>query len=267
MSAPETFASPGQPEIPAIRVEGLRKVYDSQIAVDGLSFEVADGEIMGFVGPNGAGKTTTLRILAGILPANAGVVRVDGASMTTDPIGAKRRLGFVPDTPQLFQHLTVGEHLQFVGRVHGLEDAESRADRILEELQILDRRNDLPDTLSRGMQQKVAIAWAFLHDPRVILLDEPLSGLDPRGIRTVKDAIRRRADEGAAVMISSHLLELVEAICDSVLIIGHGKQLARGSIAELKERMKRDASLEEVFFEVTEGAPDAAPGSSPGTAP
>ena len=249
------------PEPPAIFVEGLRKVYDTKVAVDGLSFEVAGGEIMGFVGPNGAGKTTTLRVLAGILPPNSGVVRIDGASMSDDPVGAKRRLGFVPDTPQLFQHLTVAEHMQFVGRVHGLADAESRATRILEELQILDRRDDLPETLSRGMQQKVAIAWAFLHDPRAILLDEPLSGLDPRGIRTVKDAIRRRADEGAAVIISSHLLELVEVICDSVLIIGHGCELARGPIAELKERSRGDASLEEVFFQVTEGAADAEPPS------
>ena len=245
--------------IPAIHVQGLRKVYDTQVAVDDLSFEVAAGEIMGFVGPNGAGKTTTLRVLAGILPPNDGDVRIAGASITADPIEAKRRLGFVPDTPQLFQHLTVGEHMQFVGRVHGLVDAESRAGHILDELQILDRRDSLPDTLSRGMKQKVAIAWAFLHDPKAILLDEPLSGLDPRGIRTVKDAIRKRADDGAAVIISSHLLELVEAICDSVLIIGRGRRMARGSIAELKERLKGDASLEEVFFEVTEGAPPAGP--------
>ncbi len=251
------------PEPPVIQVEGLRKVYDTQVAVDGLSFEVAEGEIVGFVGPNGAGKTTTLRVLAGILPPNSGVVRIAGSSMGDQPIEAKRHIGFVPDTPQLFPHLTVAEHMQFVGRVHGLADVESRAAHILEELQILDRRHDLPDTLSRGMQQKVAIAWAFLHDPRAILLDEPLSGLDPRGIRTVKDAIRKRADEGAAVIISSHLLELVEVICDSVLIIGHGRQLARGPIAELKERVKGDASLEEVFFQVTEGTSDIGPSAGP----
>jgi ABC-2 type transport system ATP-binding protein len=236
-----------------VQVQRLRKVYDTQVAVDDLSFEVEAGEVMGFVGPNGAGKTTTLRVISGILPPTSGRVRVGGAEMGTDPLKAKRHLGFVPDTPHLFEHLTVGEHLQFVGRVHNLPDTESRAARILESLQILDRRDHLPESLSRGMQQKVAIAWAFLHDPVAILMDEPLSGLDPRGIRTVKDAIRKRADEGAAVIISSHLLELVEAMCDSILIISEGKALARGPIADLKERLKGDASLEEVFFQVTEG--------------
>lgn len=239
-----------------IRVKGLRKVYETQVAVEDLTFEVARGEVMGFVGPNGAGKTTTLRVLAGVLPPTAGTIRIAGADLLADPVQAKRHLALVPDTPELIPHLTVGEHLDFVGRVRGLADRESRAARLLEDLQILDRRDHLPDTLSRGMRQKVAIAWAFLHDPMAILLDEPLAGLDPHGIRKVRDAIRARAEGGAAVIISSHLLELVEAMCDSILIISNGRQLARGPIADLKERVKGDATLEEVFFQVTGGARD-----------
>lgn len=236
---------------PVIRVEGLRKVYDTQVAVDGFTFEVAPGEVMGFVGPNGAGKTTALRVLAGVLPATAGSVWIGEHEISRSPVEAKRLLGFVPDSPELFPHLTVGEHLEFVGRVRGLPDRDSRAGHLLDELELLDRRDHLPDTLSRGMRQKVAIAWAFLHDSAALLLDEPLSGLDPHGIRTIKETIRKRAAAGAAVIISSHLLELVEAMCDSILIISGGKQLARGPILELKERLKGDATLEEVFFRIT----------------
>lgn len=222
-------------------------------AVDGLSFQVGRGKIYGLLGPNGAGKTTTLRVLAGILPPSAGRIRIGGADLAGDPVEAKKALGFVPDTPELMSYLTVGEHLEFAGRIHNLPDGRSRADQLLEELEILDRRDHLPDTLSRGMKQKVAIAWAFLHHPTAILLDEPLSGLDPRGIRTVKDVIRARAKSGSGVIISSHLLGLVEAMCDSLLIISEGKLLVRGSIADLKEQVRGDATLEEVFFEVTEG--------------
>ena len=212
---------------------------------------------MGFVGPNGAGKTTTLRIIAGVLPPSAGRVWIAGSDLEEKPIDAKRHIGFVPDTPELISHLTVGEHLEFVGRVRSLPDRDARARKLLDDLELTDRRDHLPDTLSRGMRQKVAIAWAFLHDPGAILLDEPLSGLDPRGIRSVKDAIRRRAEDGAAVIISSHLLELVEVLCDSILIISEGRQLARGPISDLKEKQKADATLEEVFFQITGESPGA----------
>ncbi len=223
---------------------------------------------MGFVGPNGAGKTTTLRILAGIFPPSGGRASLGGVDLVRDPVGAKRRLGFVPDTPELFAHLTVAEHLELAGRLHGVEDRDARAERLLRELEIDDRRDHLPDSLSRGMRQKVAIAWAFLHAPDVLLLDEPLSGLDPIGIRTAKAAIRARADAGSAVIISSHQLELVEAMCDSILIIARGRALARAPIRELKDRVREDATLEDVFFQVTGGAgPESAPSEPPSELP
>lgn len=179
-----------------LQVAGLRKAYGAQLAVQGLDLEVRAGEIVGLVGANGAGKTTTLQSAAGIVLPDAGQVTVAGHDLARDPIAAKQRLGFVPDEPQLFPYLTVEEHLRFMGRLYHVADIEGRLPGLLADLELAERRASLPAELSRGMRQKLSLGCAFIHDPAVLLLDEPLTGLDPLGIRQMKDAIRARA--GAA---------------------------------------------------------------------
>lgn len=236
-----------------IDVLGLTKSYTELVAVEDLSFRVAPGQVLGLVGPNGAGKTTTLRCLAGILPPTKGTVSIAGHDITREPVAAKRNLAFIPDEPQLFEYLSVREHLQFVARIYQVEDAEARAQPLLAELELVEHERKLPGELSRGMRQKLAIACGLLHQPRAILFDEPLTGLDPVGIRRMKDTILSRAREGAAVVLSSHLLHLVEELCTGVLIIARGRRLAYGSIesiiAERPELAGRD--LEEVFLAIT----------------
>ncbi len=202
-----------------IEVSGLTKRYAAFTAVTDLSFSVKPGEVMGLVGPNGAGKTSTLRCLAGIIPPSAGIIHVCGHDLATNPVAAKRELAFFPDEPRLFEYLTVWQHLAFVSRVYHVANWEASAQPLLEELEIADKANALPGELSRGMKQKLAIACGLIHSPRVIFLDEPLTGLDPIGIRRMKDTILRRAREGAAILLSSHLLHLLEEVCTHVLII------------------------------------------------
>ena len=238
-----------------IHVAGLTKSYKDLVAVRDLSFDVAAGEVLGLVGPNGAGKTTTLRCLAGILPPSSGIITITGQDLQRDPVAAKRQLAFVPDEPQLFEYLTVEEHLQFVARIYQVSDAAARAPALLNELELTEHRQKLPGELSRGMRQKLAIACGLLHEPRVLLFDEPLTGLDPVGIRRTKDTILRRAREGAAVVLSSHLLHLVEELCTGVLIIGRGRRLAYGPLASIvAERPElKGLALEDVFLAITSG--------------
>ena len=250
---------------PAILVEGLEKLYRETVAVRGLSFRVEPGEILGLVGPNGAGKTTTLRMVAGILPSAAGRVSIAGRSLAEDPIGAKRLLAYVPDDPHLFENLTVEEHIRFMARVYGVADWKARGEALLGTFDLLEKRDAFGSELSRGMRQKLASACALLHEPKVLLLDEPMTGLDPRGIRSMNRAILQTAAGGAAVVISSHLLALVERLCSRILVLHHGQALLEGRLEEIRGRfpeLSGDASLEEVFFRATEsaaagGAPEA----------
>jgi ABC-2 type transport system ATP-binding protein len=202
------------------------------------------------VGPNGAGKTTTLRSVAGIIVPSAGRIRIAGHDLRAEPIAAKSRLAFIPDEPHLFDYLTVGEHLDFVARLYNVGDARERRHALLSELELLDRIDSFPPELSRGMKQKLAIACGLLHRPSALMFDEPLTGLDPIGIRRMKATIVRRAQEGAAVILSSHLLHLVEELCTRVLVLRHGERVATGAlgdiIAERPELAGR--SLEEVFI-------------------
>jgi ABC-2 type transport system ATP-binding protein len=212
--------------------------------------------VVTLLGRNGAGKTTTLRAVAGIHPPTAGAIRVAGHDLARDPVEAKRRLALVPDEPHLFGSLTVWEHLEFSARVYGVAGWEARASALLDELELGDRRNSMADELSRGMRQKVAVACGVLHDPAVLLFDEPLTGLDPRGIRTLYAAMRRRAEAGAAVVLSSHLLGQIEGLCTSFLILRRGELLFRGTTMELRDRFAEgddEMSLEDIFFRVTEG--------------
>lgn len=236
-----------------IEVEGLSKRYGQFTAVDNLSFLVGPGQVMGLVGPNGAGKTTTLRCLAGIIPATQGHARIGGVDVAADPVGAKRQLAFIPDEPRLFDHLTVEQHLNFVARLYGVSDWRERSQPILDELEMGDKRKLLPAELSRGMKQKLAIACGLLHTPRALVLDEPLTGLDPYGIRRMKNSVRRLAADGVAIILSSHLLDLVEEVCTHLLILKDGRKLADGSVAEVRAQyaVDGDSSLEDVFFRAT----------------
>jgi ABC-2 type transport system ATP-binding protein len=242
-----------------LEVQGLTKRYGEFTALENLDVTCAPGEILGLVGPNGAGKTTALRCVASILRPTAGRVIVDGHDVQGEPLLAKRALAFIPDTPHPFDMLTVLEHLRFTALAYSVPDAESRFDTLLEELSLTSKRDELASTLSRGMRQKLSIACAFLRDPRLILFDEPLTGLDPRAIRTMRDAMRRRADAGAAVVISSHLLDLVERLCDRILVLHGGKRLAHGTLEEIRAQAtaQTGASLEQAFFAITEGADEA----------
>jgi ABC-2 type transport system ATP-binding protein len=233
-----------------IEAEGLHKVYGDLAAVQDLSFRVLPGEVVGLVGPNGAGKTTTLHCLAGITIPTRGRIRVAGHDLAADPVAAKSALAFVPDEPHLFDYLTVEEHLRFVARLYRVPEVDRRVSRVLREMELEDRHGALPEELSRGMKQKLAIGCALIHDPKALLLDEPLTGLDPVGIRRMKATVLNDALAGAAVILSSHLLHLVEEICTRVLIMRRGRVLAFGTIAEIVAARPDLAGLrlEEVFL-------------------
>ena len=238
-----------------IRVEGYEKSYRETVAVHNLSFEVAAGSVLGLVGPNGAGKTTTMRAIAGIIPPTQGRLAIAGHDIVKDPIAAKGQLAFIPDEPQLFEVMTVWEHLEFTASVYRMPTFAAEAERLLAQFELTEKRNTIAQELSRGMRQKVAICCAYLHQPRAILFDEPLTGLDPRGIRTLKASIHERAASGAAIMVSSHLLDLIDDLCSHLLILHQGQSLFQGTIAEAKSRLEigaTDTSLEEIFFQFTE---------------
>ena len=246
-----------------IRVEDYHKLYGQNVAVEGLSFEVLPGQVLGLLGPNGAGKTTTMRAIAGIIPPTRGRLLVAGHDVATEPVAAKRQLAYVPDDPRLFDSLTVWEHLQFIAAAYRVDPWQERAGRLLEQFELTDRKTTLAGELSRGMRQKVAICCAYLYEPKAILLDEPLTGLDPRGIRTMKSSVIDRASAGAAVVVSSHLLALVEDLCTHLLILHRGRRLFFGPVKEARSAFAEiagaDTSLEDLFFRVTEGSGTGAP--------
>jgi ABC-2 type transport system ATP-binding protein len=242
----------------ALSVEHFGRTYASAAgtftAVADLSFTVGAGEIVGLIGPNGAGKTTTLRSLAGILRPTAGRVRVDGHDLVDDPIAAKRCLAFMPDEPHLFEYLTVAEHLRLVGRLYGVGDIDVRSATLVEELELKGKEGSLPGELSRGMRQKVVIACGLVRDATTLLFDEPLTGLDPIGIRRMRNTIVARARAGAAILLSSHLLHLVEEVCSRVIIMDRGQKIADGTVEELASRAdlaQAGSNLEQIFLRVT----------------
>ena len=239
---------------PPIEVRGFGKSYRGTDAVESLSFEVQGGQILGLLGPNGAGKTTTLRALAGILPPSAGQIAVCGFDMVRQPIDAKRCLAFIPDDPRLFETLTVWEHLEFIAASYGVTDFEVRAEELLREASLIEKRNALAQELSRGMKQKLAIACAYLHEPKVLLFDEPLTGLDPHSIERLKRSMVEQAQAGAAVVISSHLLPLIEDQCTHVLILDRGVCRYKGAVDDvqvLAEQADQGSQLQRLFFKLT----------------
>jgi len=246
-----------------IQVTDFYKAYGDTIAVEALSFHVQPGHVLGLLGPNGAGKTTTMRTIAGVIPATRGRLLVGDHDVSVEPVAAKRLLAYVPDDPKLFDSLTVWEHLQFIAAAYRVKDFQADALALLDQFELSPKRDTLAQELSRGMRQKVAICCAYLHRPQAILFDEPLTGLDPHGIRTMKESVRQRAAAGAAGVGSSRQLGLVQDLCTHVLILHHGRRLFFGRVEDAKAAfatVSGDASLEEVFFRATEG--DAAVASS-----
>jgi ABC-2 type transport system ATP-binding protein len=238
----------------AISIEHLGRTYGALAAVEDLSFTVHAGEIVGLIGPNGAGKTTTLRMLAGILRPTAGHIRIDDHDIVDAPLDAKRRLAFMPDEPHLFEYLTVEEHLRLIARLYGVDGFDRRARALLDELELTGKERSLPGELSRGMRQKVVIACGLVRDATTLLFDEPLTGLDPIGIRRMRETILARGRAGAAILLSSHLLHLVEEICTRVIIMDRGRKIADGTFAELASRADlapAGSNLEQIFLRVT----------------
>ena len=237
-----------------IEVNDFHKAFADQVAVQGVTFRVEPGELLAIIGPNGAGKTTTMRALAGIIPASRGRLSIAGFDVDADAISAKSRLAFVPDDAPLFHDLTVEEHLSFYASIYKVSNAHSKALALLDEFELTSKLNTPGSDLSRGMRQKLAICCAYLHDPQAILFDEPLTGLDPQGIRVFKRSLKERAAQGAAVMISSHMLAMVEDLCTHVLILDRGVQRFFGPVNELRtsfDDVDAAASLEDIYFAAT----------------
>jgi ABC-2 type transport system ATP-binding protein len=238
----------------AIEANGLRKTYGQHEAVKNLSLQIAAGEIVGFLGPNGAGKTTTLKMLTGLLKPTAGTASIVGHDIQNDAIAAKAAFGYVPDTPNLYGKLNGWEFLRFMSRLYRVpnEQAERRAGELLRVFELSDAASDLIEGYSHGMQQKIALAGALIHDPKVLFLDEPTVGLDPRSARLIKNLLGQLRDRGTAVLFSTHILEIAERMCDRVIIINHGEIIASGTLAELRAR-QGEGSLEDIFISLTGG--------------
>lgn len=240
-----------------IETRDLMKRYGDKVAVNNVNFNVYGGEVFGFLGPNGAGKTTTIKMIVGLLQPTSGSVKVAGYDVQTQPILAKASCGYVPDTPNLYAKLTGRELLRFVGDLYNLDrtQATRRIEELLRMFDLVRAAEDTVDSYSHGMQQKASLAAALMHDPRVLVLDEPTVGLDPKSARLIKDILRQLADRGAAVMLSTHILEIAERMCDRIGIINQGQLIAQGTMDELRALDKTgQTSLEDIFLDLTGGA-------------
>jgi ABC-2 type transport system ATP-binding protein len=246
-------------------VENLVKSFKGFRAVDGVSFRVEAGEIVGLLGPNGAGKTTTLRCITGILKPDAGRIQIGDYDLATHEQHAKRLLAFIPELPNPYELLTVREHMRLVAMCYDtLHLYEQRADELLQRYELADKANALAGTLSKGMKQKLAVVCALVHDAKVFLCDEPLMGIDPRGQYTFKAELQRLRDEGCAILVSTHQLDTAERLCDRVIIMHKGRLIAEGTLSELQQRAQMESStLEEVFLRLTEESEQEAPIEEP----
>lgn len=243
-----------------IRLDRLVKQYGGFTAVDGIDLEIPRGTLYGFLGPNGAGKTTTMRMIAGILRPTSGRVLVAGVDVAQDPIQAKARLGFIPDRPYVYDKLSGAEFLRFVAALYGQDGPviERRIDELLELFDLTRWKHELTESYSHGMRQKLIISSALVHRPEVIVVDEPMVGLDPRSARLLKQIFRHFVDHGGTVLMSTHTLEVAEAMCDQIAIIQGGRIAASGTMAEVRHQTASgDASLEELFLRLTGGASEA----------
>jgi ABC-2 type transport system ATP-binding protein len=240
-----------------IEIEGLVKRFGTHTAVAGLDLKVEPGEIFGFLGPNGAGKTTTVKMITGLLKPTAGRVRVAGFDVALQPVEAKRAMGLVPDEPFVYPKLTGTEYLRFVGELYGaaLPAMKARIPDLLEMFELSPWGGELVESYSHGMRQKLVLAGILLHDPKVLVLDEPMVGLDPKSGRLVKDVFLKLAERGATIFMCTHVLEIAEKLCDRVGIMIEGRMIACGTVGELEGRAKKPGSdLEEIFLSLTGGA-------------
>ena len=239
-----------------IQTQKLIKRYGDKTAVNEVSLDVYDGEVFGFLGPNGAGKTTTIKMIVGLLQPTSGTVKVAGYDVQSQPLQAKAASGYVPDTPNLYGKLSGRELLRFVGDLYEMkrDKIRERSEELLRLFDLAEAGNDLIDSYSHGMKQKVAMAAALIHDPKVLVLDEPTVGLDPKSARLIKDMLRQLADRGAAVFLSTHILEIAERMCDRIGIINKGQLVAVGTMDELRALGQGERSLEDIFLNLTGGA-------------
>lgn len=231
-----------------LEIKGLTKCYGEKTAVDDLSLHIAPGTIYGFIGHNGAGKTTTLKACVGILDFDKGEILIDGVSVASDPIACKKKLAYIPDNPDLYDYMSGIKYLNFIADIFGV-DSELRRERIAKYAELFELTDDLAQPIasySHGMRQKLAIISAWLHDPKLIIMDEPFVGLDPKAAHILKGMMRQLCDEGGAIFFSTHVLEVAEKLCDQVAIIKGGKLIRAGTMSEVKG----DDSLEEVFLEL-----------------
>jgi ABC-2 type transport system ATP-binding protein len=242
---------------PALHLRTLTKKFGDKIAVDALDLDVRAGELYALLGPNGAGKTTTLRMVAGLLKPDAGAISVFGVDALADPIAAKRIIAWLPDEPMLYDKLTAWEYLEFIAGLWGVaaKEAHARAEELLKLLDLWDHRNERCEGFSRGMKQKTSLAGALIHDPKLLMLDEPLTGLDAAIARQVKDLLSARVREGATIILTTHILDVAERMAERIGIIQHGKLLAEGTLADLRGRAGGgQTSLEDVYLQLVGAA-------------
>ena len=237
-----------------LEARNLTRIFGDFKAVDDVSFTIQPGEIVGFLGPNGAGKTTTIKMLTGLLAPSSGVARIAGYDINESPLEAKSRIGYVPDTPNLYGKLKAGEYLRFIGQLYKVDPAkvEERMRPLLDMFDLTDVAGNYLDTFSHGMQQKVAIIGAFLHGPQLVFMDEPTVGLDPRSARLIKDLMILNRNKGRSIFFSTHILEIAQTMCDRVIIINKGQIVADGRVEEMR-RLRGDQTLEDIFLELTGG--------------
>ena len=238
-----------------IEIKNVTKSYvKNKKTIDNLNLQIKDGEIFGFLGPNGAGKTTTIKMITGILDIDAGNIFIDDISIKDNPIEAKTKFGFVPDSPDLFLKLKGIEYLNFLADIYNVsnEDRKNRIEKYSKMFDMYDNLNDRIQSYSHGMRQKIIVIGAMLHNPKNWILDEPMTGLDPKSAHDLKNLMREHADSGNTVFFSTHVLEVAEKLCDRIGIINKGKLIFVGTYDEMKKKFKEDASLEDLFLEITE---------------
>lgn len=236
-----------------IKVNNLTKKYNSKLAVDNISFEIRDGEILGFLGPNGSGKTTTLNMLVGLIDATSGNAEMDGLDMLKNSVEVKKKLAFLPDNPEIYEDMTGRKFVYFVSNIYGVskEDRDQRLQELAEMFGMTEDLDTMISGYSHGMKQKIALISALIHDPEVLMLDEPMVGLDPQASFNLKELMRERTKRGKSVFFSSHVMDVVEKIVDRIIIIKKGELIFEGTIDELKELRSYEGDLEKLFLEMT----------------